>query len=848
MNTTPAPTVVVLTALEVEYAAVRALLGNRRITSHPSGTRFEVGEPPHGRGTIVLALTGQGNQAAAVLTERAIATFAPSALVFVGIAGALHDDIGLGDIIVATKVYAYHGGRDEDGGFHARPQAWEIPHQLDQIARHVAREGEWTTLLRSAPQDWPPVHFRPIAAGEVVLNSTTTPLARQLRTNYDDAAAVERESAGVAKAGHLNRGLPVVTIRGISDEADGDKRVTGEAGWQFVAAARAAAFALALAVEIPAAQPGTVTTGMSWPYRVGVVPARADNFQDRDLARVLVDVTGELPGSTSGGPARTTVLSGLGGVGKTQLAADYAERAWAGREIDLLVWITAETRESILTAYAQLARSLTGIDDADAESGARRLLSWLAATPKRWLLVLDDLQQPADLHGLWPPESGTGKVVVTTRRRDASLVSDRRRIVGVDEFTPAESRAYLGRKLAGQAHLADEVAELAGELGHLPLALAQAAVYLLDRQIPCSEYRRRFARRKLAAVLPDRHSLPGDHQATVAATWALSIAHADQLEPAGLAGPLLRFLSVLDPHGIPRDLITAPAVMDFLGKTARRRVTPDSAHDALACLHRLNLVTLSSQTPHQAVRVHALVQRATRDDLRPKSFARITKVAADSLMRVWEANESDPALDAALRSNTFHLQASGDPQQLWRLRSRELFFQAGRSLAEHGLAAAAVVYFQRLSLATGERFGAHHLHTMMARYELALAQGASGDPKGAVAALSALVTDLHRSRTRKNRMTLTARSALARYKGESGDVAGAVAEYELAAGHGTGVRARSPQHLGHPSQLGRHAERDRRRGGSGGRARARSDGAAGQARAGPSRHAELPQCFGCCAG
>ncbi|WP_326951976.1 hypothetical protein [Amycolatopsis sp. NBC_01286] len=90
-------------------------------------------------------------------------------------------------------------------------------------------------------------------------------------------------------------------------------------------------------------------------------------------------------------------------------------------------------------------------------------------------------------------------------------------VVG-DRVAPAESRAYLGRKLAGQAHLADEVAELAGELGHLPLALAQAAVYLLDRQIPCSEYRRRFARRKLEAVLPDRHSLPGDHQATVAAT------------------------------------------------------------------------------------------------------------------------------------------------------------------------------------------------------------------------------------------------------------------------------------------------------------------------------------------
>uniref|UniRef100_UPI0025B1C111 NB-ARC domain-containing protein n=1 Tax=Amycolatopsis solani TaxID=3028615 RepID=UPI0025B1C111 len=265
----------------------------------------------------------------------------------------------------------------------------------------------------------------------------------------------------------------------------------GAGGGPAPAAAHAAAFAVALAAEIPA-RPGGVTTGVNWPYRAGVVPLRADGFQDREITL-----------------AGTTVLSGLGGVGKTQLAADLAERAWAAREVDLLAWVTAESRDAVLTAYAQLAKTLTGIDDPDPGQGARRLLEWLATTPKRWLLVLDDVQHPADLQGLWPPT--TGRVVVTTRRRDAALAGDRRRIVDVGQFTPAESRAYLNRKLAVRPHLADDVAGLADDLGHLPLALAQVAAYVLDRELPCSAYRQRFRERKLATVLPD------DHQATVTA-------------------------------------------------------------------------------------------------------------------------------------------------------------------------------------------------------------------------------------------------------------------------------------------------------------------------------------------
>lgn len=171
--------------------------------------------------------------------------FRPAALLFVGVAGGLSGDLSLGDVVVATRVYAYHGGKDDSSGFHARPRAWDAPHDLEQLARYVSRRSWWTG---EGPP--PPVHFKPVAAGEVVLDTRTTPLAAQLRDHYNDAAAVEMESAGVSQAGHLNHSQPVLTVRGISDHADGAKQAADGAQWQPVAARNAAAFAMEICREL----------------------------------------------------------------------------------------------------------------------------------------------------------------------------------------------------------------------------------------------------------------------------------------------------------------------------------------------------------------------------------------------------------------------------------------------------------------------------------------------------------------------------------------------------------------------------------------------------------------------
>ncbi|PRX50958.1 nucleoside phosphorylase [Prauserella shujinwangii] len=244
--------IVVLTALEVEHRAVLDRIDDVEGHEHRSGTHFDIGRTKdEARTEIALAFSGMGNLPAATLAERSVNEFRPSALMFVGVAGALRPWLHLGDVVVATRIYAYHGGRSDDTGFRSRPRSWDLTHTCDQRARVLARTARWRHEFISLDgHGEPDILFGPVAAGDVVLDSAASPTAALLRDRYNDAVAIEMESAGLASAGHLNDSVPTITVRGISDHADGEKERGDSAGWQQVAAHNAARFALALAGEL----------------------------------------------------------------------------------------------------------------------------------------------------------------------------------------------------------------------------------------------------------------------------------------------------------------------------------------------------------------------------------------------------------------------------------------------------------------------------------------------------------------------------------------------------------------------------------------------------------------------
>jgi hypothetical protein len=517
-------------------------------------------------------------------------------------------------------------------------------------------------------------------------------------------------------------------------------------------------------------------------HRAGVAPQRAAAFQHRTGAIRLLEKAlerGDAAVLTARPGAHTSVVSGLGGVGKTQVALDYAERLWASGEVGLWVWVTAGSREAIVSSYARVAADVTGVEDADPEHGARRLLEWLAATASQWLIVLDDVQNPADLRGLWPPATASGRVVVTTRRRDAALRGHGRCLVEIDVFTPPEAEAYLHAALADQPHLTAGATELVAELGCLPLALAQASAYMLDRGLSCTDYRTRWTdrRRSLRSLLPQSDGLPDEHRATVATTWSLSVEQANRLEPAGIAGTLLEVASLLDPNGIPADLFGSSVVIGLLSAGAGREVDAEQARDGLGCLHRLNLISLDKGAVSQAVRVHALVQRATRDAVPTPRLAAVARTAADALLHVWPKIERDTTLGQVLRANTDAL-ADVASEHLWEPKGHAVLFRAGNSLGDTGLVAEAREYFHRLHTTATQQLGVDHPSTLTTRNNLAYWRGEAGDPAGAAAAFQALLADRLRVLGPDHPSTLTTRNNLARWRGRAGDPAGAAAAFQ----------------------------------------------------------------------
>lgn len=495
---------------------------------------------------------------------------------------------------------------------------------------------------------------------------------------------------------------------------------------------------------------------VAWPVRVGVVPALADCYRDRRRE------SAELAAST----AATRVLSGLGGVGKSQLAAAHARRLSDAGELDLVLWQPATGRDAVLAGYAQAATEVGRAVPVEVDRAAEWFLAWLQRTDRRWLIVLDDLADPADIRGLWP-EGPNGRTVVTTRRRDAALAAGGRQLVEVGLFTPDEGCGYLTAKL-GDTRRLDEADELARDLEYLPLALAQAAAFILDRDDTCAGYRARLAERRRLSELFPSDALADDYRSTVAATWAISIEAADDLVPRGLAGRLLRICAVLDPNGFPLELIESDPVAGYLGDEVSAR----DCRDALRNLARLSLVGIDLDNGPRAVGVHALVQRAALEKLDRAGMGQVLWAAADGLVRIWPEVERDQRLVGTLRANAMMLERQG-AELLWRSPGRRLQVKLHDSLMESGLFASAATHLVYLVREAERALGPDHQEVFDARHRLAFALGRAGHPEKAAAAYTELLADRERVQGRDHPDTLMTRASLASWRGRAGDTSGA---------------------------------------------------------------------------
>ncbi|MER5911900.1 hypothetical protein ABT124_15675 [Streptomyces sp. NPDC001982] len=515
----------------------------------------------------------------------------------------------------------------------------------------------------------------------------------------------------------------------------------------------------------------------------------------------------------------------MAGVGKTQLAVQHAGHLWGHGELDLLVWASADTAEAVVDAYAQAGAELLGKDLSDPQRSADAFLAWLAASPAvvfdgrdgqarpcRWLVVLDNVSSPTDLRGLWPPSNPHGRTLVTTRNRDSAFTDHGRHRIDVAVFNESEAAAYLSAKLLPHRRVdsADQIHTLAQDLGGLPVALSQAASFMVNRHISCADYRSRMADHgRIPQTMANLSGLP-DEQRQGLAALAQSVDLADGLHPQGLARPMLKLAAQLDSCGIPISVLTSPPALTYLAKhrgTLPMRLAPrkrsrqketsaQEAEDALWNLHQLSLIDYTPTNPHRAVRIHPLCQSAFRAPFtfpaphevrvhqRLQQETRklraawqsdlLAETAADALVAVWRSEPAqDPDLDEALRANATALVRYAD-SALRKTSLPVLLYFLGDSLGASGQISAAVAHWQHLADTSAE--SDYHPHTYRVLRALAYWRGEAGDAAGAAAAYADLVerTESYRRDTRE---ALAERDELAHWQGEAGDAASAVATY-----------------------------------------------------------------------
>jgi len=241
---TSIPKAVVLTAIPLEYIAVKKHLSNLEELTHPKGNVYERGifKGEYHDWEVGIAEVGAGNNTCAMQTERAINYFDPEVILFVGIAGGIKD-LNIGDVVAAEKVYGYESGKVAKSGFLTRPIVGMSSYEIFERAKADAKKQNWKLRLpKTHRKKKLKVITKPIATGEKVVAEVRSEVYDLIHHSYNDTVAVEMEGGGFYTACHANGNIQFLIVRGISDLLS-NKSETDAQGHQEIAARNASAFA-----------------------------------------------------------------------------------------------------------------------------------------------------------------------------------------------------------------------------------------------------------------------------------------------------------------------------------------------------------------------------------------------------------------------------------------------------------------------------------------------------------------------------------------------------------------------------------------------------------------------------
>jgi tetratricopeptide (TPR) repeat protein len=424
--------------------------------------------------------------------------------------------------------------------------------------------------------------------------------------------------------------------------------------------------------------------------------------------------------------SRRVVLTGLGGMGKTQLAVEHAYRQRA--DYDLVWWMRSEQPTSLLGDYAALAvqpplaADLRLSQDAPQEAVVQAVRTWLERH-RRWLLVFDNVEDPPTVTELLP-RSATGHVVLTSQAETGwEPLADP---LPVEVLAPADAAGFLLARTGEHGPVAEAAATtLASTVGALPLALEQAAAYIVaSGTINLASYTELFATRALELL---KRGQPLGYRHTVATTWSLAMQTLERPQPASVG--LLTLAAFLAPDDLPEPLLAAHP--DQLPEPlARAADDPLALGDAVAALRRYSLMRVIGD----GLFVHPLLQTVVRAELDPEDERGWAAASIRLLQRGFPYPSSEIANWKECERLLPHVLTVTDHGRRLEVESEArllLLHQAAMYLSSRGQYQQALTLREQALAGFRQLLGDDHPTTFAAMNNLAESRRVLGDPQGA---------------------------------------------------------------------------------------------------------------------
>ena len=413
--------------------------------------------------------------------------------------------------------------------------------------------------------------------------------------------------------------------------------------------------------------------------------------------------------------AVSQAITGLGGVGKTQIAIEYAYRY--ASEYDLVWWIMAEHDEALKSGYVALAPKLRLEESRNLDEVVFAVREWLGQNG-RWLLVFDNAREPQHVRSFLP-QGHTGHVLVTSRNPQWRSLSG---LVRVEVWEPQQAIEFLKRRTGLDDPLTADA--LARALGYLPLALEQAAAYIEAKGTSLAEYLTRFNKHELRLL--EAGQAGTDYPATVATTWGLSFEETERASPA--AAQLLNLCAFLAPDRIPLWLFTACATLlpEPLAKAAMDDLELD---EAVGVLRRYSFVGRAGQ----GLSLHRLMQAVSRERLGDNKAAAV-KLAVELVWSAFPADPEEPGLWTLCGELLPHAVAAGGYAEAYGIAREEagqLFAAGANYLKWRAQYTDARVLLDRALRMTEAAVGATHIQAAPILGSLGLVLRELGDFPGA---------------------------------------------------------------------------------------------------------------------